>query len=79
MGSQAFLLALLFAYPSRMGRQQVFSLSMLNDSHVAEVVLLRSLDTKCSLGPHPHHRLVDIQCAHILQLRQTDIQGAEGA
>lgn len=68
VGSQAFLLALLFAHPGRMGGQQVFSLSMLNDSQIAEVILLRSLDAERALGPHPHHRLKHIQRAHILQL-----------
>lgn len=45
---------------------------------VAEVVLVRGLDAEGSLCPHAPHRLANIQRAHVLELRQTDVQGTEG-
>lgn len=60
------------------GEQQAFALGVLEDGGVTEVILLGGLDAEGTLGPHAQHRLVDVQRPHVLQLRQADVQRAEG-
>lgn len=60
------------------GEQEALALGVLQDGSVAEVILLGGLDAEGSLAPHAQHRLVDVQRAHVLQLRQADVQRAEG-
>lgn len=60
------------------GRQQAAALGVLQHCAVAEVILLRGLDAEGALRPHALHRLLDVQRAHVLQLRQADVQSAQG-
>lgn len=63
---------------SLIGREQALPLGVLQNSVVAKVVLVRSLDTEGPLRSHASHRLAHVQRAHVLELRQTDVQGTEG-
>lgn len=51
---------------------------MLQDGVVAEVVLVGGLDREGPLCSHPPHCLTHIECPHVLQLGQTNVQGTEG-
>ncbi|KAK6319755.1 hypothetical protein J4Q44_G00088620 [Coregonus suidteri] len=50
---------------------------MLQDGVVAEVVLVGGLDREGPLRSHPPHRLTHVECPHVLQLGQTNVQGTE--
>lgn len=60
--------ALVRGGPAVVGKQEPLALCVLQDGGVTEVILLGGLDAEGALGPHAQHRLVDVECAHILQL-----------
>lgn len=59
-------------------REQALSLGVFQYSIVAEVVLLRRLNAEGPLRSHATHCLKHVEGAHVLELGQTDVQGAEG-
>lgn len=53
------------------------TLGVLQDGSVAEIILFGCLDAEGSLRSHAPHRLAHVQRPDVLQLGQTDVQGAK--
>lgn len=64
---------------SLIGWKQALPLGVLQDGVVAEVVLVRGLDAEGPLSSHASHRLAHVECPHVLDLGQTDVQRTKGS